>query len=64
LPIPLEKEQVEICNYLDEKIEKFELLENILENQILTLEQYRKSLIHECVTGKRRITEDDVQVQL
>jgi type I restriction enzyme S subunit len=64
LPIPLEKEQVEICHYLDKKFEKFELLKNNLENQIATLEQYRKSLIHECVTGKRRITEDDVQGQL
>jgi len=63
LPLPLEKEQVEICDYLDEKLEKFELLNNNLENQISTLEQYRKSLIHECVTGKRRITEDDMQDQ-
>ncbi|MBC8430702.1 MAG: restriction endonuclease subunit S [Desulfobacterales bacterium] len=64
LPIPLEKEQVEICNYLSKKFEEFELLKNNLENQISTLEQYRKSLIHECVTGKRRITEGDVQGQL
>jgi hypothetical protein len=25
-----------------------------------TLLSYRKALIHECVTGKRRITEEDV----
>jgi type I restriction enzyme M protein len=36
----------------------------IKEEALATLEQYRKSLIHECVTGKRQITEDDVQDQL
>lgn len=29
-------------------------------DQITALNAYRKSLIHECVTGKRRITEVDV----
>jgi type I restriction enzyme S subunit len=32
-----------------------------LEEQIATLAAYRKSLIHECVTGKRRITGEDVR---
>jgi len=32
-----------------------------IEAQITTLTAYRKSLIHECVTGQRRITEEDVQ---
>ena len=31
-----------------------------IESQIITLLVYRKSLIHECVTGKRRIAEADV----
>ncbi len=31
-----------------------------IERQIETLLAYRKSLIHECVTGRRRISEDDV----
>jgi type I restriction enzyme S subunit len=31
-----------------------------IENQITTLTAYRKSLIHECVTGQRRITEADL----
>ena len=34
---------------------------NGIESQIATLTAYRKSLIHECVTGQRRITEADVQ---
>jgi hypothetical protein len=28
--------------------------------QIATLAAYRKSLIHECATGQRRITEEDL----
>ncbi len=31
-----------------------------IEAQIATLTAYRKSLIHECVTGQRRITEADL----
>lgn len=32
-----------------------------IESQIATLIVYRKSLIHECVTGQRRITEADLR---
>jgi type I restriction enzyme S subunit len=38
---------------------KNEELVSALRNQIATLTAYRKSLIHECVTGQRRITEAD-----
>ena len=31
-----------------------------IEAQITTLTAYRKSLIHECVTGQRRVTEADI----
>jgi len=31
-----------------------------ISRQIYTLASYRKSLIHECVTGQRRISEDDL----
>ena len=31
-----------------------------IESQIATLTAYRKSLIHECVTGQRRVTEADL----
>ena len=31
-----------------------------IETQIATLAAYRNSLIHECVTGQRRITEADI----
>lgn len=42
-------------NYDDTK-----LLNGILNQQMKTLRAYRNSLIHECVTGRRRITEADV----
>jgi len=31
-----------------------------IEAQIATLTAYRKSLIHECVTGQRRVMEADI----
>ena len=64
LPVPSYEEQHRIASFIRGKIVKNEELVSNLQNQISTLEQYRKSLIHECVTGKRRITEDDLQVQL
>ena len=32
----------------------------VIDAQIATLTAYRKSLIHECVTGQRRVTDSDV----
>ncbi len=61
LPVPSYEEQHRIASFIRGKIVKNEALVSNLQNQISTLKQYRKSLIHECVTGKRRITEDDVQ---
>jgi len=61
IAVPPIKEQEQIAEFLDDKIAKNAKLENNLVKQISTLKQYRKSLIHECVTGKRRITEDDLQ---
>lgn len=54
-------EQVEIVKYLDKECKRIENLRKNLSEQISTLEQYRASLIHECVTGKRRITEEDLK---
>ena len=64
LPVPSYEEQHHIALFVRDKIIRNEELVSNLQNQISTLKQYRKSLIHECVTGKRRITEDDVQGQL
>ena len=54
IALPPIKEQEQIAEFLDDKIAKNAKLKNNLVKQISTLEQYRKSLIHECVTGKRR----------
>lgn len=47
---------------LNDEMSKISKLELNLHSQINALDQYRKSLIHECVTGKRRITEEDMRV--
>ncbi len=58
---PPRKEQEIIAHYLDEKLFDVKRIAKGIEAQIVTLNAYRKSLIHECVTGQRRITEADVQ---
>ena len=55
-------EQDLIADYLDAKTAELKKLNENIENQITALQQYRKSLIHECVTGKRRIIEEDMRV--
>lgn len=62
LPIPLPPitEQDKICDFLDAKISEIKRIVRSIESQIETLIAYRKSLIHECVTGQRRISEADV----
>jgi type I restriction enzyme S subunit len=59
-PFPPKKEQEEIAEYLDGKLAETKRLAQGIEAQIATLTAYRKSLIHECVTGQRRITEADL----
>jgi type I restriction enzyme S subunit len=60
IPLPPLTEQESICVYLDEKLDELKRIVTNIESQIATLTAYRKSLIHECVTGQRRITEADV----
>ncbi len=57
IPLPVLPEQEAICSYLDEKLADVKRIVSGIETQIATLTAYRKSLIHECVTGQRRITE-------
>ena len=54
-------EQSNIVTFLDKKTDEISKIEGVITSQISTLQQYRKSLIHECVTGKKRITDGDVQ---
>ena len=60
LPIPSVAEQAQLVEYLEGQLEGLHSLRNNLQYQISTLLAYRKSLIHECVTGQRRVTEADV----
>ncbi len=60
IPLPRLTEQEAICAYLEEKLDQVKRIGGGIESQIATLTAYRKSLIHECVTGQRRITEADL----
>lgn len=59
IPLPPLPEQIAICDYVESKISGFNTLTSQIEQQIDTLIAYRRSLIHECVTGQRRITDAD-----
>ena len=61
LPLPPLTEQAVICARLDAKLGQAKRIASGIENQIATLTAYRKSLIHECVTGQRRVTDKDVR---
>ena len=57
LLVPSIENQQQIADYLDEKCSKID--ESIQQKQVLIkqLEEYKQSLIYECVTGKRKIIE-------
>jgi type I restriction enzyme, S subunit len=61
LPLPPIGEQRATVAHVEQKSAEFRSMAACIESQIATLTAYRKSLIHECVTGQRRITEVDVQ---
>ena len=58
---PTQDEQEAIADFLDAKLAEIRRISQIINSQIETLTAYRKSLIHECVTGQRRISEVDVR---
>ena len=60
LPLPPPDELMMIAQYIKGIILKTGKVTANLENQIAILTAYRKSLIHECVIGQRRITEADL----
>jgi len=61
IPLPPLDEQRAIVAHVEEKSAEFRSLTACIESQIATLTAYRKSLIHECVTGQRRVTEGDLR---
>lgn len=54
-PVPPLNEQKEIVAYLDEKCKQSDSLISEKQSLIQDLESYKKSLIYEVVTGKRRV---------
>ena len=50
-----------IAEFLDSKEHELLTTRTVIEQQVDTLVAYRKSLIHECVTGQQRVTAADVQ---
>lgn len=55
ITIPTIEEQQEIVSYLDEKCSEIDKLIQKKEQLLDELENYKKSLIYECVTGKKEI---------
>ena len=55
LPIPSISEQQSIADYLDQKCIEIDELISIKQQKIEKLKDYKKSLIFECVTGKRKV---------
>lgn len=55
VPVPPLKEQNQIAEYLDKKTTEIDTLITKKEALIAELEEYKKSLIYECVTGKKEI---------
>lgn len=59
IPIPPIKEQAEIADYLDDKCSKIESIIEDKKAQLETIENYKKSLIYEYVTGKKEVPTSD-----
>lgn len=55
IPVPPYEEQQKISKYLDEKLLEINNIMNQKKNQLETLNQYKKSLIYEYVTGKKEV---------
>ena len=54
-PLPSIEEQIVISDYLDKKCELLDNLLIIKQDKIKKLEEYKKSLIYEYVTGKKEV---------
>lgn len=57
--LPPEDEQEEIVNYLDKKCSDIDSVIADKQQQLETLEQYKKSLIYEYVTGKKEVPDNE-----
>jgi len=61
IPVPPFKEQIEIVNQIEKLVTMNRKIKENIENQITTLRTCRKSLIHECVTGKKQVWEGEIK---
>jgi type I restriction enzyme, S subunit len=52
---PAKSEQIAIASYLDEKTSKIDKITQTIDKNILALQEYRKTLINDVVTGKVKI---------
>ena len=55
IALPSMEEQKEICDHIDAKCNQIDRLIAIKQSKIEKLEQYKKSLIYEYVTGKKEV---------
>ena len=60
LPFPNIARQRELVRTIEEHDKTYKSIHACIKSQIATLNAYRKSLIHECVMGQRRITDADL----
>lgn len=58
-PFPPKEEQDAIARFLDARFDHISQIKAVLKKQVDALIAYRDSLIHECVTGQRRVTRSD-----
>lgn len=61
IPLPTKEEQKVIENHIDILSTNIQDLKDQIYNQITILQSYRKSLIHECVTGKKQVWEGEIK---
>lgn len=54
--VPPISEQQAIADYLDQRCSEIDELISIKQQKIEKLKEYKKSLIFECVTGKRKVS--------
>ena len=54
-PVPNIEEQIAIVEYIDATLEKTDAVITEKKSQIETLDEYKKSLIYEYVTGKKEV---------
>ena len=55
IPIPSIEKQVSIVSYLDKKCEDIDSLISLKLQNIAELKDYKKNIIYEYVTGKKRV---------